>query len=280
MMLQVARRTLVAAGVMLAIAIPAVAQTDYRNLEAGRPLRVEDAYALERHAFEFALPVRSASGGGVSSAAIAPVLEYGVFRNAQISLALPFEQEDAGRSVWGTSGLSGGALANFFTESPHLPALSLHAGGTVPFGAFAGPAHGDVQALLTRSFGASRLHLNAAHRIGPDATEGAVTPRWWYGAALDHTQYRSSFLLLLEARAERAANSEPISAVIGGGVRWQWTPTFVLSLGAARRLTDTGPDREITIGITHVFAVPWLMPVRGRPMPERPTDASGGHRHD
>jgi hypothetical protein len=68
--------------------------------------------------------------------------------------------------------------------------------------------------------------------------------------------------------------------VIGAGVRWQWTPTFVLSLGAARRVTDAGPDREITLGITHVFALPFLMPVRRHPMPERPADQpSGGHRH-
>jgi hypothetical protein len=174
-----------------------------------------------------------------------------------------------------------GVLANLWTESPRLPALSLHVGGTAPFGAFAGPAHGEVQGILTRSFGGSRLHLNGAHRLGPDATEGEVAPRWWYGAAIDHTLYRQSLLLVLEGRAERASNAEPIAGVVGAGVRWQWTPTFVLSFGAARRVTDAGPDREITLGLTYVFALPFLMPVRRQPLPERPADQpAGGHRHD
>jgi hypothetical protein len=43
----------------LAFAPPAQAQTDYYNTDAGRPLRIEDAYTTERYAFELQLaPMR------------------------------------------------------------------------------------------------------------------------------------------------------------------------------------------------------------------------------
>jgi hypothetical protein len=32
------------------------AQIDYRNLDEGRPLQTEDAYPIERHAFELVIP--------------------------------------------------------------------------------------------------------------------------------------------------------------------------------------------------------------------------------
>src|SRR5215213_7417354 len=33
-------------------AVPAAAQTDYYNIDSGRPVRIEDAYPVERYAFE------------------------------------------------------------------------------------------------------------------------------------------------------------------------------------------------------------------------------------
>lgn len=39
--------------------LPAVAraQTDYRNLDDGRPVRTEDAFVVDRHEFEMLAPV-------------------------------------------------------------------------------------------------------------------------------------------------------------------------------------------------------------------------------
>src|SRR3990167_7745852 len=71
-------------------AATALAQIDYRNLDDDRPTLTEDAYPVERHAFEFLLPYRfeRAAGGGVVHAWI-PEIEYGFARNAQIGLEAP-----------------------------------------------------------------------------------------------------------------------------------------------------------------------------------------------
>ena len=52
-------RTLAATVIVLAAASPLHGQTDYYNTDAGRPILIEDAYPVERYAFELQLaPVR------------------------------------------------------------------------------------------------------------------------------------------------------------------------------------------------------------------------------
>src|SRR4029453_3509588 len=69
-------------GLWLSMAIPAAAgaQTDYYNTDAGRPIRVEDAYPTERYGFELQLaPLRlERSRGGVYNWGVEPELAYGV----------------------------------------------------------------------------------------------------------------------------------------------------------------------------------------------------------
>jgi hypothetical protein len=43
------------------------------------------------------------------------------------------------------------------------------------------------------------------------------------------------------------------------------SPTLVLDAGIARRLRSrAGPDYDLTIGLSHAFGLPWLMPGRAR----------------
>jgi hypothetical protein len=49
------------------------------------------------------------------------------------------------------------------------------------------------------------------------------------------------------------------------GLRYQVSPTLVLDAGAARRLrSEAGPDYDLTIGLSHAFGLPWLLPGRAR----------------
>jgi hypothetical protein len=66
------------------------AQTDYRNLDDHRPLRTQDAYPIERYAFEFVLPYELEQGRGAHHHIFAPELSHGIARNGQIELQLPF----------------------------------------------------------------------------------------------------------------------------------------------------------------------------------------------
>jgi hypothetical protein len=245
---------------------PSDAQIDYRNLDDDRPVRVEDAYPVERYAFEFLIPysLERERGGGFVHASVLE-LAYGVFRNVHVGVKAPLAAvRDADATEWGLSGLRVFALYNFNTEGPILPAFSLRTDVAIPVGSLAGnEAQAAVKAILTRSWGRNRLHLNAAYRFGPDSAPAVVEglERWWYGAALDRTLFRESLLVVGEVYARRPVESAPVEVNGALGLRWQWLPTTVLDIGVSRRLRDNvGPDYAVTLGISNAFAIVGLMP--------------------
>ncbi|MGH9896468.1 MAG: hypothetical protein ACREA0_31615, partial [bacterium] len=118
----------------------ATAQIDYRNLDDDRPALIEDAYPIERFAFELLAPWRyGRERGGASHHVFIPELAYGVIRNGQLGLKLPIAgaSTPTGRE-WGISGLRLFALYNFNTESRGLPGLSLRSDLSFPVGSLAG----------------------------------------------------------------------------------------------------------------------------------------------
>jgi len=259
----------------------AAAQIDYRNLDDDRPTAVEDAYAIERYAFEFLLPHVLTRSGSATTYAFVPELAYGIASGMHVGLKVPVIN-DAGPSGrrWDIGGLRAFALYNANTEGPLLPALALRADGFFPVGSTAGNAtRGEVKLIATRTIGRSRLHLNGALGIGPDASgtpvEGAS--RWWYGAALDRTLFRQSVLLVGEVYARRAATAAPVEVNTSLGLRYQLSPSAVLDFGVARRLRAAGPDFALTFGVSKSFGLAALMPrAPAPPMTEGATDA---HHH-
>jgi hypothetical protein len=164
---------------------------------------------------------------------------------------------------WGVAGLRLFALYNLNTESPVVPALSLRADAGLPVGSLGGDeTRFAVKLLATRSWGRTRLHVNAAYGAGPDGPLPAAEAldRWWYGAAVDRTLFRQSLLFIAEIYARRAAYAVPVELNAGVGLRWQWQPTVVLDAGVTRRLRATGPDYAFTVGLTRAFAIAAVMP--------------------
>ncbi len=247
-------------------AAPLGAQIDYRNLDDDRPTRVEDAYPVERYAFEFLIPYtleRERDGATVHASVLE--LEYGLLRNTQIGVKAPLAAvRSGGTTTTGLSGLRVFALYNFNTESMVLPAFSLRTDVTFPVGALGGShTHVTVKGIATRSFGRTRLHLNGAYGFGPDGTPAAVesAERWWYGAAVDRTLFRQSLLLVGEVYALRVLQSAATAVNASLGLRWQWRPTAVIDLGISRGLRKgLGPEYAVTIGVSNTFAIAGLMP--------------------
>lgn len=266
------RRGLASAAALALVAgaaVPLAAQIDYRNLDDDRPTRVEDAYPAERYAFEFLLPYRfERERGGGSVHASVPELAYGIVRNAHVGVKAPLAAvREGGATEWGLSGLRLFALYNFNTESLWLPGLSLRTDLSVPVGSL-GDRHArvTVKGIATRSWGRSRLHVNAAYSLGPDGAPAVVEPadRWWYGAALDRTLFRRSVLVVGEVYAARPAGGVPVQVNAAAGLRYQWRPTVVLDLGVARGLRrGLGPEFAVTFGVSSAFAIAGLIPGAG-----------------
>ncbi|MEO8139097.1 MAG: hypothetical protein ABI742_05595 [Gemmatimonadota bacterium] len=229
---------------------------------------MEDAYPVERYAFEALLPYRvDRQVDGTTIHSVVPELSYGLLRNTQFGLRLPVAVVDGpGSTRTGLSGIRVFGLYNFNTESRSLPALSLRLDGAFPVGSLAGDrARVAIKAIATRSWGKNRIHLNGAYGFGADGAAAAAEglPRWWLGAAIDRTLFRQSTLVVGEIyllHSVRGAATE-VNATVGA--RYQWTPTTVFDLGVSRRLrAAAGPDIAVTVGISHAFAIPGLMPGR------------------
>jgi hypothetical protein len=248
------------------LVMPASAQIDYRNLDDDRPVVTEDAYPVERYAFELLAPYRfEDEADGAQLHTTVPEIAYGLARNAQVGLKLPLAAVDETTGTdWGLAGLRVFGLYNFNTESEWLPALSLRADATFPLGSLAGEgSRFALKAIATRSWGRTRAHFNVARGFGPEDSLSVAEPlnRWSASLAVDRTFFRSSLLLIGEVAASESVQDASTAVNASFGARWQWTPTLVLDAGVTRRLrSDAGPDLALTIGLSHAFALRALMP--------------------
>ena len=269
------RYLIAGAAVALAAALTgrrAAAQIDYRNLDEGRPVHTEDAYAVERYAFELVLPYSYEDELGPGwSHLVAPELAYGVLLNMHVGVKLPLAALDdgpSGSTEWGFAGPRLFALYNFNTETPASPAFALRTDLALPVGGLAGDnVRGAVTGIVTRSWGRTRAHLNAAAAVGGSGGAPAVhgISDWSVSLAVDRTFLRKSLLVIGELGARQDMGEAPTAVTAGMGARMQLTPTIVIDAGAERRLSArAGPDFGLTLGLSHTFALPGLMPDGGR----------------
>jgi hypothetical protein len=121
-----------------------VAQTEYYDLDAGRPTRVEDASPTERSELEIQLaPVRLEwVDGGMQRWRMEPKLSYGVLPFTEIELRAPLVAAPEGGQQIGPGG---------------------------------GDGHGDARAYAPQRRSYIRGTRRGSPRSGPS---GSVSPRW------------------------------------------------------------------------------------------------------
>lgn len=136
-------------GVALFVA-PAAARIDYRRLDRGRPASIEDAYPIERYAFEVAVGYRiSRIGPGRAQQLFEPELSFGAGAALELGVGGPIAitERDGGRAT-GLAGLHLSAKANLTTEPPGLPGVGLRLDGVLPIGSEAGSGLGAFVSIL------------------------------------------------------------------------------------------------------------------------------------
>ena len=268
------RRLLSSLLVLLAGALPAGAQTDYYNTDAGRPLRVEDAYSTERYAFELQLaPLRlERARGGIYSWGIEPEVAYGILPRTHVEIGAPLAFVDAGlagrRS--GLAGIELSALHTLNAETRTLPALGVAADLLLPVGSL-GPdrAHPSLAGIATRTLPWARFHVNGRWTFGaaPDESPAAGLPqsaaelsRWMAGVAVDRTFPLRSLLVGAEVHALRPIDGERVHWDAAVGARYQLTPVFNMDFGLGRQLGGGEHSWFATVGLARAFALRALMP--------------------
>jgi len=147
--------------------VAAGAQPEYRNIDGGRPVRIEDADASARHSLDFEIaPARvDRITGGLYRWHFEPRVSYAAFPRTEIEVRAPFAYRE--RDVEPRGGLVGVGLGAFHTlrvETEHMPALAAEA--ELLFSAGGSLTSGDTYSftgIATRTFGRYRLHANAGY---------------------------------------------------------------------------------------------------------------------
>jgi hypothetical protein len=144
----------------------AIAQSEYRNIESGRPVRISDASPAERHSLDLDLTTARVDrlSFGRYRLQVEPRVSYGIFPRADISLrTLAFYREPSAipRGTVAGFGIGGEYLVKM--ESLRSPAIALAGEVWVPTGPNASRPAYSLKGLLTRSFTPGRIHLNASY---------------------------------------------------------------------------------------------------------------------
>ena len=264
-----ARRLATLCGATLAAvtvgASQARAQTDYYNTDAGRPITVEDAYAIERRALEIQIaPLRlERSRGGRYAWGIEPEVAVGLFPRTQVELGLPFSYLDSGegRRLRGLAGIDVSILHNLNVETS-IPALAIAADVLIPAGPL-GPdkAYPSLKGIMTRTFSWARFHVNAQYTFSEriaSAGPGGELSQWLGGVAVDRTFPLESFLVTAELVARQPLiEGEDLRWDSGAGIRYQLSPRVAADAGAGYRMTGSDTGWFLTFGAAVSLGLPW-----------------------
>lgn len=265
---------IVAVGIVLgARANPASAQADYRNLDPGRPIAVEDAQPIEHRAFEaqFGIPRFSRERRGHWSFGFEPELKWGIAKDLQFGYSSEYVvAHDSGRTVLAARDRQIHLLYNFNQESRRWPAISIRPELAIRSGGLgSGREHGTLKAIVSKTAGLNRLHWNGSWTAGPTAAAGRggeSVNRYFYGAAYERMLPLKFFVLLADVYARKPIDHARTEVVFDLGTRMQLTPRWVLdaaiSSGILRR--SAGPDIGFTFGVSHTFSLRWLYPRSGK----------------
>jgi hypothetical protein len=147
------------------LARPAHAQGEYRNLDAGFPVRVEDATVTERYALDLDfLNLRYDELSGLRTRLqYEPRLSYGILPNTEAWLRVAAyyrEREITPRK--GIAGIGLGGMYQWQLESLHYPAVAIASEAFFPTGPNALTTSYSFKTLLTKSVSSVRIHLNAS----------------------------------------------------------------------------------------------------------------------
>lgn len=249
---------------VLGISTSAFGQADYRNLDPGRPIAIEDAYPLEFRALELqiGIPRYSREEGG-KALSFEPELKWGFAKDWQFGIS---GENTTLRDGGTTNSFRDTQLHLFYNlnqESFTIPAIAFRPELTFPTGALGSEnVHAALKAIVSKSIGMNRVHLNGSYTAGPtEATGrgGELVNRYFYGIAYERTFPIEFLALLADVYAVKPIAGGPTEVIADLGTRYQLTPFWVLDAGLFTGLRE-GPDFGFTVGLSYVFSFRGLFP--------------------
>ncbi len=251
----IARRALPGILASLVFLIPTAWAADHTNLEEGLPVTVEDAIPIAYRGREFQGLFRyQRTDDGEDRFVLEPRIEYGLARNWQAKLAVPFYLGNADRTGSGDVGVE--VFRNLNQESLALPAFALSVRADFPTGERSEGIDTTAKLLLTKTLGRTsllhRLHVNLAWKHNAGARVGERGDR--FEGVLGYSRLVGPDTVLVGDyvfEQERVKGRE--GHVLELGVRRQVTPLTVVALGAGAGLSSESPKFRLTAAFQHSF---------------------------
>lgn len=264
------RLALLAALGLLVWAASAAAQEDFRQSEADRPTRVEDAYSLKLRELEVELGLRGSVVEEGSALVGKGELKAGLFMNGQVGIELEGGIDGQGPgSASGIEAAGAHLLYNFNRETWSWPAFAVRADLRTPGSGALGREQWSAawKGIATRSFGRLRLHANGGYAVLADRDGG---DHWLAGLGFDVPVGLFSRAVLGDLFVEVPEDEGRTRVWLEAGSRWQLTNRSVLDLGLATRLDEWERGRanvELSLGVSRVFGLAGLTPTPSYPDP-------------
>lgn len=240
----------------------AQAQSDQLNLESGIGTQLEDAYATAFRNRELQTFVRyDRTAEGKSLVLLNPALEFGPFRNTQVSVAVPIRLGTADRMGSGDIQVAG--LYNFNAEGLVMPAIGLGATVNVPTGLESAGLDYTLRFAATKTFlksYPSRIHVNVryTHNVQPTTTgEGTRMMRersdYWMAIIGYSGRITPTTLLVADFVREELRMQGQTASTIELALRRQINPRLVLSLGGGVGVANEAPTARGNFGFQQAF---------------------------
>lgn len=234
---------------------------DHKNLDEGRPLRLEDAYPIATG--EIAVE----AGAGLTlqrrspNRAFFPIqILYGPIPNLQVEMGSTLSTEphsiDDQRK---TGDLQVGALYNFNQETLRVPALAAKLQLNLPTGIESSGVDVELKGIATKSFDRLSIHTNAAYEFLTGTERGERDGRYELALGASYPvrapQYTRTTLIgdVFTEQARRKGESNVVG--VEAGFRHQLTPRIVFDAGVGTEFAGP-PDRAkffFTTGISFGF---------------------------
>jgi hypothetical protein len=252
-------------GFIIGTALPLFAQSDYRNLDPGRPIVIEDAQPIEYRAFEFQLGIprysRHLDGYELS---FEPELKWGFAKDWQAGISGEDVILRNNGTIHAFRNTQLHLLYNLNQEGPDLPAIAFRPEVTLGTGGLGtDDPHAGVKVIASKSFGLNRIHLNASYTAGPEEAPGRggdLVNRYLYGIAYERTFPIEFFVLLVDLYSVAPIDGGRREIIYDLGARFQITPTWVVDAGLFHAIRSDDLDFGMTIGLSYVFSIRGIFP--------------------
>jgi hypothetical protein len=230
---------------------------DHKNLDEGRPVRLEDAYPIAHGevSIETGAGFALLRHGPPDARGFFPIeILYGALPNLQLGIGStlftdPRETDDRPRS----GDLRASVLYNFNQETLTLPALAAKLSLTAPTGV---GGHGwgiELKGIVTKSIDRLSLHLNGGYEFLAGSTRSERDGRYEFALGASYPVGAPRFTratLVTDVFADQPVTRGESTAVgIEAGLRYQLTPSIVWDVGIGTEFA--GPrDRASFFGAT------------------------------